>query len=320
GAGADPGRTVCGKVDLLAYRPGDRREPGDGRRRARQRHDRVHRQPEGRPGRERGARRAEPHPVRVERPVLAVLLRRDRFRRCVLVPRRPHRRTLHGPGRGRRVRHRRHRDRRADRDHVHAAHVLGVRVATGRRFPGGRPGRNYVPGGVIRAYAGDGPAARGRRLATALALLAAAACAAGQQCTQEAEPNDTPALANLLSGDGPDAVAAAADGVLGSLCLVGERGGGVQDAFLWVVDDAAGAHEWTSEVEGPRGGLTQVDVFEVELAENGVDVTRADNLFRFGSVDGRSATSEPFLLGPGRYVVGVSGAQSSGQYVAHLRP
>lgn len=173
---------------------------------------------------------------------------------------------------------------------------------------------------MTRAHAGDGPVARGRRIATALAVLAAAACAAGQQCTQEVEPNDTPALATVLSGDGPDAVAAAVDGALGALCLVGEREGSDQDAFLWVVDDAASAHEWTIELEGPRGGLTQVDVFEVELAENGVDVTRAENLFRFGTVDGRSVSSEPFLLGPGRYVVGVSGAQASGQYVAHLRP
>lgn len=155
-------------------------------------------------------------------------------------------------------------------------------------------------------------------VATLLALAVPVALA--QQCTVESEPNETPAEATVLTGEGSDSVAAQARGLLGTICLTGELGSGDQDAFLWVVDEAASAHEWVIEVEGQPGGLTQVDVLDVEFAENGVDVTRADGLFRFGTTDGSSAESDPFLLAPGRYLIGVSHSGAVGRYVANLRP
>src|SRR5690606_27416864 len=150
------------------------------------------------------------------------------------------------------------------------------------------------------------------------ALLASAALA--QQCTYEVEPNDTPAQATVVTGAGPDAVEAARSGKIGITCLAGELGSGDQDAFYWEIDEEAAAHVWQVVLEGPRGGLTQVHFFDIEFAENGVDVVRADQLFRFETTNGATATSAGILLQPGRYVLGLSPAGVDGEYVVNLHP
>src|SRR5690606_32583964 len=159
-----------------------------------------------------------------------------------------------------------------------------------------------------------------RRLVGALAVVLITSVAAAQQCTYEVEPNDTPARATPLGGEGPDAVGAATRGTLGAACLAGTMSSGDQDAFLWVVDETAAAHSWRVEVEGPRGGLTQLDIVDVEFAENGTDVVRAERLFGFGTANGSLAASESFLLKPGRYVIGLSQAGVPGDYVVNLWP
>lgn len=158
------------------------------------------------------------------------------------------------------------------------------------------------------------------RVLTVFLILSLCSPALAQQCTVEVEPNDTPAQATTLTGEGQDAVAAAAAGRLGSNCLTGELGSNDQDLFLWVVDEVASAHEWAIELEGPDGGLTRVELIDVAFADNGVDVVRADPLFGFETTDGRAATSEPFLMAPGRYVIGLAGAGVDGRYVVNLRP
>ncbi|HZJ10153.1 MAG TPA: discoidin domain-containing protein, partial [Trueperaceae bacterium] len=158
-----------------------------------------------------------------------------------------------------------------------------------------------------------------RLLAGLLATLLTGAALA-QQCMYELEPNDVPAAATVLSGEGPDAVVAAAKGVTGTICLAGEMARGDQDAFAWVIDEAQAANVWQLEIEGPSGGLTQVDLVDVEFAAAGGDVTGADTLFRFGTSDGSRAVSAPFMVTPGRLLLGLSHAQAAGAYVVNLRP
>lgn len=153
----------------------------------------------------------------------------------------------------------------------------------------------------------------------AVALLAAGGALA-QQCTYEVEPNDTPALATPVSGEGPNSGTRLADSDLPIACLAGDLTSGDQDAFAWVVDDLGATHEWVIGVEGAAGAVTQVDVFRVEFADDGESVAAADSLFRFGTADGAWAESGAFLLPPGSYVLGVSGAGGAGEYVVHLTP
>lgn len=139
-------------------------------------------------------------------------------------------------------------------------------------------------------------------LATVLAL-AFAPHALAQNCALEVEPNDTPATATPL-GD--------------RTCLVGTLDGSDQDAWWWVVDEAASQRSWHLELDGPPGTLTQLDVIAVELAANG-DVTGATTLATVRTPDGRSRRGEPFLVAPGRYLLAVSKSGDGGEYVAHLR-
>ncbi|MFO7544881.1 MAG: VWA domain-containing protein [Trueperaceae bacterium] len=157
-----------------------------------------------------------------------------------------------------------------------------------------------------------------RRLALT-ALLSVLAVAGAQECTYESEPNDTPAQATRITGVGPDAQGLRRDGV-GIACFTGELGAGDQDAFVWEVGEPEAGKRWVLEVEGVRGQLTKVDVIRVSFAANGVDVTAAETLFTAGTADGTWTTSPEFLIGPGRYVLGVSSSGGSGAYVAHLRP
>lgn len=147
-------------------------------------------------------------------------------------------------------------------------------------------------------------------------FLAVASSAMAQECTVEVEPNDTPAEATRL---GPDAVAGVGGAATPFVCLAGVLAERDQDAFTWVVDEAAATRAWTLGIEGPRGALTQVDVFAVEFATGGESVAAFDSLLRFGTRDGSWSESDEFLVAPGRYVLGVSGT-GTGDYVVHLRP
>src|SRR5690606_12141567 len=148
----------------------------------------------------------------------------------------------------------------------------------------------------------------GRRVAVATvstAIFAVLSWAAAQQCTYEAEPNDTPAQATLITGVGPD-TQGLRGGDVGIACFTGELGCGDQDAFVWEVGEAQAGQRWVLEVEGVRGQLSKVDVIRVSFAANGVDVTAAETLFTAGTGDGTWTTSPEFLVGEGRYILGVS--------------
>lgn len=152
--------------------------------------------------------------------------------------------------------------------------------------------------------AGGAPWRRVRALVFVL-LASLLAFAVGQDCALEQEPNDTPAEANALVDFG---------------CLVGELPGNDQDAWVWEVSEAQAGVPWAVEIEGIPGELTKLDLIRVTFADNGVDVTSADTLWTFGTRDGRLNASEPFLIGPGRYILGISKSGGSGRYVAHFRP
>lgn len=144
--------------------------------------------------------------------------------------------------------------------------------------------------------------------------------AAAQQCTYEVEPNDTPAEATLVTGVGPDGAGTAVNARLGTVCLAGDIGKGDQDAFWWEVDELAAAHEWTARLEGVSGQLNRFSLHKIEFADNGVDVTAAEQLFTFASPDGSPTVSEPFLIEPGRYMIAISVSGGEGQYVVNLVP
>ncbi len=126
-----------------------------------------------------------------------------------------------------------------------------------------------------------------------------------QDCTLETEPNDVPADADALDGHA---------------CLVGEMAGQDQDAYLWAVTEEDAATPWVVETEGIAGQVTKVDLLRVTFADNGRDVTGVETLGSFGTRDGSLQAGSPFLIAPGRYVLGVSKSGGEGQYVVHLRP
>jgi hypothetical protein len=135
-------------------------------------------------------------------------------------------------------------------------------------------------------------------------LLALAPTALAQNCALEVEPNDAPATATPLDGRG---------------CLVGTLDGSDQDAWWWVVDQEASEQVWQVELDSFPGHLTKLDLVRVEIAANG-DVTGAETLLTLGTPDGRQVRSEPFLVAPGRYLLGFSKSGGSGEYVLHLQP
>lgn len=144
-----------------------------------------------------------------------------------------------------------------------------------------------------------------KSIALFVGLFAVVSLGLAQECRIEVEPNDTPAEAVPLDP---------------YLCLVGEIAGQDQDAYVWEVGEDAAMQAWAIEIQGVSGQLTKMDVLDVTFAENGVDVAGFDSLLSWGTRDGRPATSEPFVVAPGRYVLGISTSGGAGQYVAHLRP
>jgi Mg-chelatase subunit ChlD len=140
-------------------------------------------------------------------------------------------------------------------------------------------------------------------LATVVALCLGPPAFA-QTCAHELEPNDAPADATPLGE---------------RACLVGALEGEDQDAWWWVVDEAASELAWHLEIESIPGQLTRLDVLRIDFAANGVDVAGFDTLLGFGTSDGRLNASEPFLVAPGRYLLALSKSGGEGDYVVHLR-
>jgi Mg-chelatase subunit ChlD len=174
---------------------------------------------------------------------------------------------------------------------------------------------------VTRAT-GPGTAATAARFRAAIIclLLLAGGLAAAQECTWEAEPNDTPASATLITGAGPDSGLPPRDGRLTTACIAGEMSGNDQDAFLWEISEAGAGQQWLVDLEGIPGHLTRLDIISVTFADNGTDVTAKKDLLSLGTPDGRPVTSQGFLMAPGRYIIGLSKSGGAGRYVAHLRP
>ena len=164
----------------------------------------------------------------------------------------------------------------------------------------------FGPATCIRAF-----------ITTALMLLAT--LAAAQQCTYEIEPNETPAEATLIRPPDSSGTFNADGARMPIICLAGEISGSNQDAFWWDVDELAAEHNWTVSIDGVRG-LNQMSLYRIEFAENGVDVTAADELMRFATPNGSPHVSKTFLIEPGRYLVGLSVAGAEGPYVVNLTP
>ena len=151
-------------------------------------------------------------------------------------------------------------------------------------------------------------------------FIATMGSALAQQCTYELEPNDTPATATRLTGAGPNMIAPASFNEVGALCLTGTVGSGDQDAFRWEVTEKHARHRWTLAVEGPRNGVTTVELFKVTFADNGVDVTQVEKYSSVTTPNGGAALSGEFLVQPGSYYLGVATSGAAGEFVVNVTP
>jgi len=121
-----------------------------------------------------------------------------------------------------------------------------------------------------------------------------------QPSIYETEPNDKPAEANPISSP---------------VNIIGSMAGDDQDAFLWTVSDVDAQKRWTFELKGIPGRLTIVDVLRVVYADNGVDVTSLQRLFKMGTRDGSlPSIHEDLLFEPGEYILGVAYAGGGAGY------
>ena len=119
-----------------------------------------------------------------------------------------------------------------------------------------------------------------------------------QPTFSETEPNNRPSDANQVSGE---------------TLIMASMEAGDQDGFLWTVSDVDAQKRWSFELSGISGSLTIVDVFRIEWAENGVDVTATHKLLGFGSRDGtKPASLDDLIFEPGEYLLGVAHAGGSG--------
>jgi hypothetical protein len=134
------------------------------------------------------------------------------------------------------------------------------------------------------------------RAANRLALLAIIFCSAlqAQPAFYEAEPNNTPAEANKISG---------------AVTIMGTMAADDQDGFLWSVSDVEAQKRWTLELNGIPGSLTIVEIIRLEYADNGVDIADKNTLFVIGSRDGsKPVLAENLYFEPGEYILGVASA------------
>jgi len=130
-------------------------------------------------------------------------------------------------------------------------------------------------------------------IAVALLLAASAPAPGAQPAVFEREPNDTPATANPVSG---------------AVRIAGVQVSTDQDGFMWTVSDTQAGKRWTFELTGIVGGLTVVDVFRIEYADNGIDVVAKDKLFTLGARGARPRRAENLIFQPGDYLLGIAHA------------
>src|SRR6056297_2326007 len=142
-----------------------------------------------------------------------------------------------------------------------------------------------------------------RRAAAALllSLVLAALTGAGhaRSCAEQLEPNDELHQATPVGDE---------------RCMVGALDD-AQDTFVWDVANEDAAVPWVVEIEGIEGNLTQLDLVHATLADDGVGVTAADKMWRFGTTTGRLNRSGPILLPPGPLYLGLSKSGGAGRYV-----
>jgi hypothetical protein len=142
------------------------------------------------------------------------------------------------------------------------------------------------------------------RTVRVLLLLAAASVVLAQACLPEAEPNDTPGDATPVSGMG---------------CVLGTLEPGDQDFFLWTLaPDDLRSRAAVLDLEGVPGALTQVWLLRLAVAEDGVAVSDRRDLLRLSSL-GPVASTDPLLLAPGEYFIGISASGAAGRYVVTAR-
>lgn len=119
-----------------------------------------------------------------------------------------------------------------------------------------------------------------------------------QPSLYEVEPNNTPFDATETAGE---------------VILIGTLTVGDQDGYRWTVSDVDAQKRWNFELQGIPGGLTVVEVIRVEFADNGVDVTGVEKLFKMGTRDGAvPSIHEDLIFEPGEYILGIAGAGGSG--------
>ncbi len=120
-----------------------------------------------------------------------------------------------------------------------------------------------------------------------------------QAAYYEVEPNDTPAQANAISGEGT---------VMGSMM------NGDQDGFMWTVSDNDARKRWTFELHGIPGKLTIAEVVRITYADNGVDVAGRERLMKMGTRDGLTpSVAQDLVFEPGEYLIGIAYAGSGGE-------
>lgn len=130
------------------------------------------------------------------------------------------------------------------------------------------------------------------RLVTLVLLGLISLAAHGEPGFYESEPNNTPADFHAISGE---------------ITLYGTMVGQDQDGYLWTVTDDQSRRKWTFELHGEPGALTIVEVVRLQYAENGVDVSGAETLFRMGTRDGAiPSIHRELMFEPGEYVLGLA--------------
>ena len=119
-----------------------------------------------------------------------------------------------------------------------------------------------------------------------------------QPSLYEVEPNNTPAEATEIAGE---------------VTVIGTLTGGDQDGYRWTVSDVDAQKRWSFELQGIPGGLTIVEVIRVVFADNGVDVTGIEKLFKMGTRDGSvPSIHEDLIFEPGEYILGIASAGGGG--------
>ena len=125
--------------------------------------------------------------------------------------------------------------------------------------------------------------------------ILAAASASADIAYFESEPNDKPGEYNATAG---------------AVTLYGSLQDGDQDGYVWTVSDDDARKLWTFELHGiPEARLTQAEIFKLEYADDGEDITGQRSLFKMGTRDAtRPSIHENLVFEPGEYLLGFARA------------